>query len=176
MTKVEPTPPLAGAVKDSQSVTADWDVLRDLIEGVALVEVRNVLGDTSHVTEIFRRDWLGEQAEIDQIFQVTLQGHGVTAWHTHLATTDRLFVNHGLAKVVLYDGRPDSATHGQVNEFRLGEIRPGLVVVPPGVWHGVRNLRAEPSTIINVVDRAYTYEDPDHWRLPPDSPKIPYRI
>jgi dTDP-4-dehydrorhamnose 3,5-epimerase len=27
-----------------------------------------------------------------------------------------------------------------------------------------------------MVDRAYTYEDPDHWRLPPDTREIPYRF
>ncbi len=77
---------------------------------------------------------------------------------------------------MLYDARPDSPTAGRVNEFRLGERRPGLVIVPPGVWHGLRNLLSETSTVLNLVDRAYDYEDPDHWRVPPDSPEIPYRL
>jgi dTDP-4-dehydrorhamnose 3,5-epimerase len=63
-----------------------------------------------------------------------------------------------------------------LNEFRLGMMRPGLVVVPPKVWHGVQNLADEPSSLVNLVDQAYRYENPDHWRVPPDSPHVPYRF
>jgi dTDP-4-dehydrorhamnose 3,5-epimerase len=168
------TAPLPGATKDEQSVTSDWTVLQDLIDGVGLIEVRNVIRDSGHLTEVLRRDWFGADVEIDQVFQITLSPHGVSAWHVHLDTTDRLFVNAGQVKIVLYDARPESPTHGQVNEFRLGERRPGLVIVPPGVWHGIKNLDQTESRVLNLVDVAYTYEDPDHWRLPADTEQIPY--
>jgi dTDP-4-dehydrorhamnose 3,5-epimerase len=48
------------------------------------------------------------------------------------------------------------------------------VVVPPGVWHAVQNLAPETSTLLNLVDHAYDYEKPDHWRLPIGTPLIPY--
>jgi dTDP-4-dehydrorhamnose 3,5-epimerase len=169
-------PPLPGATKDEQSVTADWTVLQEPIDGVRLLEVRNVLRDSGHVTEVLRRDWFQESVEIDQVFQVTLESRAVSAWHVHLATTDRLFATSGQVKIALFDGREESPTKGLVNEFRLGERRPGLLIVPAGVWHGLRNLRASPSTVLNVVDRAYVYDDPDHWRLPPDTAEIPHRI
>ena len=170
-------PPLPGATKDEQSVTADWAVLGESIEGVRLIEVRNVIGDAGHTTEVLRRDWFpDDRVELDQVFQVTLGAHAVSAWHVHLLTIDRLFVNAGQIKVVLYDSRPESPTHGLVNEFRLGDRRPGLVIVPAGVWHGIKNLQATESRVLNLVDRAYEYEDPDHWRLPPDTPEIPYRL
>jgi glycosyltransferase involved in cell wall biosynthesis len=35
---------------------------------------------------------------------------------------------------------------------------------------------ADASVLLNLVDNAYRYEDPDHWRLPPDSPQVPYRF
>jgi dTDP-4-dehydrorhamnose 3,5-epimerase len=167
-------PPLPGATKDDQSVTADWTVLQEPIDGVQLIEVRNVIANSGHTTEVLRRDWFGAGVEIDQVFQVTLGAHGVSAWHVHMDTTDRLFVNAGQVKIVLYDSRPESRTRGLVNEFRLGERRPGLVVIPPGVWHGVQNLQAAESRVLNLVDVAYEYEDPDHWRLPADTAEIPY--
>jgi dTDP-4-dehydrorhamnose 3,5-epimerase len=170
-------PPLPGATKDEQSVTADWAVLAETIDGVRLIEVRNVIGEAGHTTEVLRRDWFPDgRLELDQVFQVTLAGHGVSAWHVHLLTTDRLFVNAGQVKVVLYDSRPESPTQGLVNEFRLGDRRPGLVIVPAGVWHGIKNLQAGEARVLNLVDRAYEYEDPDHWRLPADTAEIPYRI
>jgi dTDP-4-dehydrorhamnose 3,5-epimerase len=167
-------PPLPGATKDEQSVTADWTVLQDQIDGVRLIEVRNVIRDSGHLTEVLRRDWFDTEVEIDQVFQITLSPHGISAWHVHLDTTDRLFVNVGMVKVVLYDGREESPTRGRINEFRLGERRPGLVIVPPGVWHGIKNLLEVESRVMNLVDVAYEYQDPDHWRLPHDTAEIPY--
>jgi dTDP-4-dehydrorhamnose 3,5-epimerase len=167
-------PPLPGATKDEQSVTADWTVLQEPIDGVQLIEVRNVIANSGHTTEVLRRDWFGTHVEIDQVFQVTLGPNGISAWHVHMDTTDRLFVNAGQVKIALYDSRPESPTRGLVNEFRLGERRPGLVVIPPGVWHGVQNLQATESRVLNLVDVAYEYEDPDHWRLPADTAEIPY--
>jgi dTDP-4-dehydrorhamnose 3,5-epimerase len=165
---------IEGAMKDRQSITADWTSLGQAIAGVLVREVRNVLKDNGVLTEIFRLDWALDGGAVEQVFQVTLTPGGLSAWHTHGTTTDRLFVTHGHMKIVLFDGREDSPTHGRVNEFRFGIQRPALVVVPPGVWHGVQNLGNEPGSVLNIVDRAYRYEDPDHWRLPADTPKIPY--
>jgi dTDP-4-dehydrorhamnose 3,5-epimerase len=165
--------PLDGAVKDEPSVTADWVPVRTGIEGVQVIEVRNVLQDSRSLTEIYRADWFSTPAEVNQVFQIALAGGGITAWHMHTQTTDRLFVSTGHVKIVLFDARPESPTRGLANEFRFGERRPGLVVVPPGVWHGLRNLDATPSVVVNVVDRGYEYADPDHWRLPAGSPEIP---
>ena len=40
----------------------------------------------------------------------------------------------------------DSPTHRLVNEFRCGLARPTLILVPPGVWHGVHNI-GDPTTV-----------------------------
>lgn len=160
--------------KDEQSVTADWSLRQELIEGVCVQEVKNVVKDDGFLTEVFRRDWELDDGVVDQAFQVTLFPGKVSAWHKHRLTTDRLFVNHGQLKVVLYDDRDHSSTNGMVNEFRAGIVRPVLLIVPPDVWHGVQNLGDEPGTILNLPDRAYRYDDPDHWRVPADSPEIPY--
>ncbi|MGV3756801.1 MAG: cupin domain-containing protein [Verrucomicrobiota bacterium] len=175
------TPPkLAGMIaesqKDGQSVTADWTQLQTLIDGVKLREVKHVSKENGYLTEIFRKDWALDTGEVDQVFQVSLLPGGLSAWHTHAVTIDRLFVNSGLVKVVLYDARADSPTYKMVNVFRLGTVRPGLVVIPPGVWHGVQNLGGEAGLVLNLVDKAYNYENPDHWRLPWDTDKIPYRF
>ena len=89
-------------------------------------------------------------------------------------TKVKALLDRGAVRIVLYDARASSPTHGQLNEFSFGEHRPALLMVPPGVWHGVENLRHEPSALLNLVDEAYSYDDPDHWRLPVDSPRIPF--
>jgi dTDP-4-dehydrorhamnose 3,5-epimerase len=165
---------LDGAAKDRQTITARWTPsAMELIDGVSVREVLHVPKATGHLTEIFRAEWDGNAA-VDQIFQVLLEPGAISAWHAHAHTTDRLFVNHGLVHIALYDARQGSPTFGRVNEFRFGTIRPALLAIPARVWHGIRNVASTPSLILNIVDRAYDYEDPDHWRLPYGSPEIPF--
>jgi len=167
---------IEGAVKDSQTITARWSPAgMRLIDDVSVHEVLNVPKNTGYLTEVFRADWLrGANVTVDQVFQVVLEAGAISAWHAHERTLDRIFVNRGLIRVVLYDAREDSPTRGRVNEFRFGTVRPALVVVPNQVWHGIQNLASTQSSVLNLVDRAYDYGDPDHWRLPVDTPHIPF--
>jgi dTDP-4-dehydrorhamnose 3,5-epimerase len=80
----------------------------------------------------------------------------------------------GHMRVVLHDPRDGSPTRGQVDVFHLSPARPTLLAVPPWIWHGVQNLSNDPSSFVNLFDRPYSYEDPDEWRLPPDSEEIPF--
>jgi dTDP-4-dehydrorhamnose 3,5-epimerase len=166
---------LEGAVKDKQSITSDWQFTnQQLIDGVKVKEVLNVAREIGTLTEIFRQDWNLDLGIVAQVFQVKLFPGCLSAWHAHEFTLDRLFVNDGVIKIVLYDTRKNSPTYGYINEFRLGSMRPGLIVIPPGIWHGVQNISNEVSSLLNLVDKAYNYDDPDNWKLPSDSPQIPY--
>jgi dTDP-4-dehydrorhamnose 3,5-epimerase len=166
---------LPGAVKDQQSITADWEpVGRALIEGVCVREARCVAKRNGSVTELYREEWF--VGAVGQVFVVRLAIGGVSAWHAHATTVDRLSVLSGAATLVLYDARRDSPTFGTVNEFLLHDRRPTVVVVPPRVWHGVANTGDDTCLVANMPDVAYEYEDPDHWRLAPDSPEIPYKF
>ncbi len=166
---------LPGAMKDSQTVSAQWDPQGQvLIDGVRVHEVRHVPKATGRLTEIYRRDWLTDVDAVDQVFQVVMLAGRISAWHAHERTRDRLFVSEGSARIVLYDARPDSPTRGALNQFLFGEHRPALLVIPARVWHGVQNVGSTPACILNVVDRAYDYASPDHWRVPADSPHVPF--
>ena len=165
---------LPGAARDRQSVTREWESRQALIEGAMIKEVRHVPKDNGYLTELWRDDWSLQGAHVAQVFQASIEPGGISAWHVHQSATDRLFVNHGLMKIVLYDARAGSSTHGRINVFRCGTARPLLIIVPPGVWHGVHNLGSTVALLVNMPDRAYQYESPDHWRLPQDTPEIPY--
>jgi len=168
---------LPGSVQDRQSITAEWRyVEEERIEGVELFEMKSVITHNGHLTEIYRADWKLDEAGVEQVFQRVLEPAGLSAWHVHEFTRDRLFVASGALRIVLYDARPDSTTFGRINEFRIGSVRPALLTIPPKVWHGVENLSCERALLLNLVDRAYRYEKPDHYRLPADSDQIPYRF
>jgi dTDP-4-dehydrorhamnose 3,5-epimerase len=167
---------IPGCRQDRPSVLPDWTPLQPFIDGVQVKEVRSVLRHGGLLTEVFRRDWGLDEAPVDQVFQVVLTPGAISAWHVHFETLDRLFVNDGIVRIVLYDARRGSPSSGVVSEYLFGLPRPALVTIPPGVWHGLQNVWHAPSRVLNVVDRAYSYEAPDHWRLPVDDPRIPYRF
>jgi dTDP-4-dehydrorhamnose 3,5-epimerase len=161
--------------KDSQLVTDDWQKLQTVLAGVHMREVRHVPRDHGILTEIFRPHWDPTGMPIVHIYQSRLFPGAIGAWSCHARTTDRLFVSQGHLKIVLYDGRTDSRTHGELMELHVGDARPALLVIPPGVWHGLQNLGATDAMLLNCPTLAYSYEDPDHFRLPFDAHEIPYK-
>ena len=168
---------LSGASRDAQSVTADWmPVGTPTIHDVSISESRWITKSNGRLVELYRRDWFATDHRVDQVFHVVLNAASVSAWHVHEHTTDRLFVSSGQARMVLYDARTDSPSYRTVLELLLSEHRPQLIVVPPGIWHGVENIGNAPAVIVNMPDQAYDYEHPDHWRLPATTGEIPYRF
>ena len=163
-----------GARKDGQLIDRDWQKIQGGIDGVHVREVRHVPRDHGVLTEIFRPEWDPTGLPIVQIYQSRLFPGAIGAWSCHARTTDRLYVSQGHLKIVLYDGRPRSRTHGTVLELHTGEARPALVVMPAGIWHGLQNLGPSDAIVLNCPSVAYDYEDPDHYRLRFDSPEIPY--
>ncbi len=167
---------LDGATKDRQSVTADWKrVGGGEIDGVRVIDILSVPKRGGLLTEVLREEWL-EHSRVAQVFQVWVDPGQISAWHVHACATDRLFVSAGSITLALYDARAQSPTKLALSELHLTIARPQLVVVPPGVWHGFLATGTTPALVLNLPDRAYAYEDPDHWRLPPDTAQIPYRF
>ena len=161
--------------RDPQSVTPDWNAAQTpAIDGVFVREPKYVITENGMLLELLRGEWLGVAAGVDQVFMRLLDPGRVSAWHAHAKTTDRLFCVGGRALVVLYDARTNSPTSKTLAEYRLAPERPMLLVVPPGVFHGVKAIGDEPLVLLNMVDVAYEYAKPDHWRLPADAPDIPY--
>ena len=165
---------LKQAKKDSSIVTADWHIRQELIDGIHVQEILHVPRDHGVITEIYRPSWDPSGLPIVQCYQSRLFPAAIGAWSCHAKQVDRLFVNSGLLKVVLYDGREDSRSYQRVNVFHVGDVRPTFMLIPPGVWHGIQNLGSTDALMLNFPSVAYDYDDPDHYRLPYDSPLIPY--
>jgi len=165
---------LRGARKDRQLVTTEWQQIRKDIDGVVIREVLHVPRDHGVITEIFRPEWDPTGLPVVHLYQSRLFPGAIGAWSCHMDSIDRLFVNQGHLKIVLYDGRDESRTFGQVMELHVGDARPAFLVIPPGVWHGLQNLGASDALMLNLPTHAYDYANPDHYRLAWDSPEIPY--
>jgi dTDP-4-dehydrorhamnose 3,5-epimerase len=165
--------PLAGS-RDAQTVLPGGARAHaPKIAGVQIHELGNIITRSGFMTEVFRTDWSVVGISVRQVNWVQLDPGKVTDWHFHARQTDHLVAVGGNIKLALCDGREGSATKGMSEIVRMGAARPVIVVVPPGVWHGLRNESGLPAGYLNMVNELYAYENPDNWRLPPGSSDIP---
>ncbi len=162
------------AEKDAQTVTPQGEEVASHISGVVVHEVRNIVTRNGVTTEFYSAPW--QLTNFAHAIHATLHSSAISAWHCHKKQHDHVFVLSGALELAMFDPRENSSTRGQVEVIRLSLFRPRVVRIPPGVWHGLQNMQAETSSFINYFDQPYNHADPDEWRLPWDSPEIPYRF
>jgi dTDP-4-dehydrorhamnose 3,5-epimerase len=144
-----------------------------MIEGVTVRKLRLIPDERGFLLEMLRSDW-EEFDKFGQAYITAVYPGVVKGWHYHKIQTDRFVCVAGMAKVVLYDGREGSPTHGEVNEFFMGTQNPILLKIPPGVMHGFKGISPEVTLIVNIPSELYNYENPDEYRLPAHTDQIPY--
>jgi dTDP-4-dehydrorhamnose 3,5-epimerase len=149
------------------------------IAGARFRSVRPVPHEDGTVAEVARVAWEEVHLPIVQVHITTTFAGRTRAWGLHQRSTDRLFVVRGLVSIVLYDGRVASPTFGSVNEFRVSDRNPGLLVIPPNVYHGWKNIGIDEAFIINMPSIQYDHDEPDALDLPYDSEQagriVPFR-
>jgi dTDP-4-dehydrorhamnose 3,5-epimerase len=149
-----------------QSHTTSEGLLRiRSIDGVKYRLARPVSHHHGYLTEAFRTDWGFSDFPIVQVNLTTTFPGKIRAWGIHKHTTDHLFAATGSLCIVCYDGRRGSPSFGRVNEFMLGERNQGLVVIPPGVFHGWKNVGDTEATIVSMPSQLYDHDGPDRWEL-----------
>ena len=144
-----------------------------MIEGVAIKKLRVIPDERGRLMEIFRRDdelFSG----FGQVYMTTAYPGVVKGWHYHKKQDDNMAVVKGTMKIVLYDGREDSPTFREVNEFFAGEHNPILVHIPRYVYHGFKCVSPDEAIVINTPTEVYDYAQPDEFRVHPHDNDIPY--
>jgi dTDP-4-dehydrorhamnose 3,5-epimerase len=144
-----------------------------MIEGIMIKKLRVIPDERGRLMEILRMD--DEMFKgFGQVYMTTANPGVVKGWHYHKKQYDNMAVVKGMMKIVLYDGRPDSATYGEINEIFAGEHNPVLVHIPPYVYHGFKCISAEEAVVVNTPTDVYNYKDPDEFRVHPHDNDIPY--
>ena len=115
-----------------------------------------------------------EGSSAPHIYLVRTEPRAIRAWVYHKHQSDRLAYVEGTFRLVLYDLRPGSPTHGRLNVLDVGEHNRVLVTIPPFVVHGVQNVGSRPASFVNMPTRRYDPARPDKSRLPHGHPGIPY--
>jgi dTDP-4-dehydrorhamnose 3,5-epimerase len=144
-----------------------------MIDGVIVKKLKVIPDERGYLMEMLRADDPFFK-KFGQVYLSVAYPGVVKGWHYHKIQTDHFVIVSGMVKVVLYDQREGSKTHGEVNEFFMGVHNPMLLVIPPLVVHGMKAIGTEPGMLVNCPTEVYRYENPDEHRIDPHEGGIPY--
>ena len=144
-----------------------------MIDGVKVKKLKVIPDERGRLMEMVRCDD-EDFVKFGQVYMTTAYPGVVKGWHYHKKQYDNMVVVRGMMKIVLYDNRKNSPTHGEINEFFAGPHNPVRVTIPPGVCHGFKCVGAEEAVVVNTVTEPYDYKNPDEFRFPPHGDDIPY--
>jgi dTDP-4-dehydrorhamnose 3,5-epimerase len=165
---------LAAATRDAQTVTPESKSIAPLIEGVKIREARTHSDARGSMVEIFDKRWGWNPEPVGSLHCFTVRPGFVKGWGLHEEHEDRYMILLGEMELVLFDPRPNSSTCGKVGKILMSEHHRCLVSIPAYVWHAGHNIGATDVVVIDMPTRPYNHESPDKWRLPIDTPLIPY--
>jgi dTDP-4-dehydrorhamnose 3,5-epimerase len=141
------------------------------IDGVVVKKLVTHLDDRGYLREVLRDDD-NLLARFGQTVVTKTYPGVIKAFHWHQHQDDLWYVAAGMARVVLYDRRPDSPTHQQTQVVYAGDDNPVLILIPAGIAHGYQVLGSQPVLLFYTVTRCYDPADPDEERIPFDDPGI----
>jgi dTDP-4-dehydrorhamnose 3,5-epimerase len=142
-----------------------------MIDGVILTPLRQIFDERGKVMHMLREDSPIFIRFGEIYFSCTHPGV-IKAWHMHKEMTLNYAVIHGEIKFVLFDDRPDSPTHGEIQEFFISPENYMLVTVPPLIWNGFKSVGTSASIVANCS--TFPHSPDELVRRLPSDPDIPY--
>lgn len=141
-----------------------------MLEKLGVTDLKVHVDDRGSLYEVVH-DY--DLSKFGQQYIVTTRSKGtVRAYHRHKELWDWFTIVAGAAKFVIAD--PDAiSSDGLVDvrkcyTFVLDGMRPQVLTVPPGYWHGWQAL--EDNTVLNsVASHTYNHKQPDEERIDPYS-------
>ncbi|MBN2425361.1 MAG: dTDP-4-dehydrorhamnose 3,5-epimerase family protein [Calditrichaceae bacterium] len=126
------------------------------IDGVIIKELIKREDARGWLTEIFRQDEISRDKWPVMNYVSETKPGVARGPHEHVDQTDYFgFLGPSDFKIYLWDSREKSGTYGKRMVVTLGEVKPGIVVIPPGVVHAYRNTGTIPGWVINLPNRLY---------------------
>jgi dTDP-4-dehydrorhamnose 3,5-epimerase len=167
---------LAEAVRDQATVTAAGVSLARPLDGMISRPSPTHVDERGSLVEMFDPRWNVHPDPLVYAYTFTIRPGYAKGWNLHKLHEDRYFLLQGEMELVLYDVRPDSSTCGQIYRLTLSEHDRRLVNIPKYVWHTDRNIGTCDAVVVNFPTMPYDHANPDKYRLPLDTPLIPYKF
>jgi dTDP-4-dehydrorhamnose 3,5-epimerase len=162
------------AARQDQETVRNGAPIAKLLDGLVFRESVTHRDDRGSVTEIFDPRWNWHPDPMVFSYMFTIRPGVVKGWGLHKLHEDRYFVIKGEMEVVMYDPRPESSTCGSICRVILSADRPRLMNVPKFVWHADHNVGSKDVVVVNFPTIQYNHASPDKYRLPIDTPLIPF--
>jgi dTDP-4-dehydrorhamnose 3,5-epimerase len=166
---ITPAAPQVRATVDEHGTRLDLG-----IEGVEYARLLPHWDDRGSLMEVFSPALDFWHEPIVYSYAVTIRPGRIKGWGMHRIQTDRYCVLDGRLRVVLYDGRTDSPTYERFAQFQFTESSPGLLRIPPGVWHADQNWGDRNALLVNYPTHPYNHANPDKYSIDPHSGEIPF--
>ena len=142
-----------------------------MISGVTVKPLRRIPDERGYIMHMLRSDD-PEFDKFGEIYFSLIYPGAIKAWHLHKKMTLNYAVVVGTIKLVLYDGRENSPTRGEIQELYIGQENYHLVQIPPEVWNGFKAVGNQSAIVANCATLPH---DPDEIvRLSPFDPSIGY--
>jgi dTDP-4-dehydrorhamnose 3,5-epimerase len=141
------------------------------IDGVVITPKRKIFDDRGGIFHMLRSDEPVFE-KFGEIYFSQIYPGVVKAWHLHHEMTLNYYLVVGAARLVLFDDRADSKTHGAFQEIYLHPEDPKLVTIPPRIWNGFKGVGQSPSLVANCATVAHRKDEIVY--APFDDPQIGY--
>ena len=143
-----------------------------MIDGVKVIPLRQIPDERGKIMHMLK-ETDEHFLRFGEIYFSCAWPGSLKAWHIHKSMTINNTVIVGRAKLVLYDSRPGSPTHGELMELFIGEDNYCLVQIPPGIANGYKPYGDKMVILANCATEAHdpneiTYIDPFENDIPYD--------
>ena len=136
-------------------MTKEW--IKGPIEGVIINKLEKYLDERGFLCETYRADQLPKNLKPVMSYISFTQPGIARGPHEHTTQTDVfVFIGPGNFKLKLWDNRSKSPTYRHCMQIYAGRDSLLMVVIPPGVVHGYKNISAtEMGMVLNYPDRLF---------------------
>jgi dTDP-4-dehydrorhamnose 3,5-epimerase len=152
--------------KDQQTVSAEGESVAPRIAGVIIHRRPLQEDERGDLMEIYNPAWGIHEEPLVYAYFVSIRPRQVKGWVVHRLQDDRLFFLRGEMRVALFDDRLGSPTFHMLNVFMMTEKSRGLLIIPKGVFHALKNVGSDDASFINLPTKPYDHANPDKYRLP----------
>ena len=121
-----------------------------MIEGVKIIPLRQIPDERGKIMHMLRSTDPHFERFGEVYFSFAYPGV-IKGWHLHTKQTQFYAVISGMIKLVMYDERKDSKTHGELMEIFTGEDNYQLVRIPVGVVNGYKTIGLKTAIVANCA-------------------------
>ncbi len=150
------------------------------VDGVIIRELTRYTDGRGWLMELFRHDEIPREYHPVMTY-VSVTRPGVARGpHEHRDQADVFcFIGPSTFRLYLWDNRSHSPTYGKEFKLEAGEKFNAIVIVPPGVVHGYKNIGQVDGLVFNAPNRLFAGKDrkkPVDEIRHEDDPASPFKI